>query len=153
MKIVLTCILSQLQNKALFDEILSVHEQKVRCASVHLFSGVHSVFLLDIWLRKYSELIYFIFFLTLKGSVPNSMRISGARILHCYRYDSWKIFGSQVHHTLSSFNTLPHPFLGVHYHLRQKISSLQLPNSAVWHTTRYRKFDSEKTSDTQTNRF
>ena len=88
----------RLQNMALFDEILSGHEQKVRCASVHLFSGVHLQCELDIWFRKYSELI-------------------------------WKI-----NHALSPFNTLPHPFLGVHYHLRQKISSVQLPNSAVWVT-------------------
>ena len=63
----------------LFDEISSVHEQKVRCASVHLFSGVYLQCMLDFWLRKCNEFIYFMLFLTLEeGSVPNSMHVSGA---------------------------------------------------------------------------
>ena len=77
---------------AFLDEVSSVHEQKVRCATVHLFSGVHLQCLLDIWFTKYCELIYCVLFLTLKGSIPNSMHIIGARILNYYRYDSWKIF-------------------------------------------------------------
>ena len=41
---------------AFYDEISSVHEQKVKCASVHLFSGVHLQCMLDSWLRKYNEI-------------------------------------------------------------------------------------------------
>ena len=61
---------------ALFDEILSVHEQRVSCAIVDSFSGVHLQCLVDFWLRKYNEFIYFLLFLTLKGFVPNSMHDS-----------------------------------------------------------------------------
>ena len=63
---------------AFYDEISNVHEQKVRCASVHLFSGVHLQCLLDFQLVKYSEFIYVLLFLTLKSFVPNSMHVSGA---------------------------------------------------------------------------
>ena len=62
---------------AFFDEISSVPEQKVRCACVNLFSGVHLKCILDFWLRKYNEFVYFLLFLTLEGSVPNSMHVSG----------------------------------------------------------------------------
>ena len=33
---------------------------------------------------------------------------------------------------MSPFNTLPHPLLGVQYHLRQKFWSVQLPDSTEW---------------------
>ena len=68
----------QLQNMAFFDEISSVHEQKVWCASVHLISGVHLQCLLDVWLWKYNQFTYFLLFLTLKDSIPNNMDVSGA---------------------------------------------------------------------------
>ena len=67
-----------LQSMAFFDKILSVHEQKVRCVSMHLISGVLLQCLLDLWLRKYNQLIYFLFFLALKGVVWNSMHVSGS---------------------------------------------------------------------------
>ena len=55
-----------------------MHEDKVRCASVHLFLGVHSKCLHDISHRKHNEFVYFLLFLSLKGPVPNKMHVSGA---------------------------------------------------------------------------
>ena len=79
---------------AFFNEILSVQEQKVRYASVHLFSGVQLQCLLEFWYRKYNEFIHFPLFLTLKGSVPKGIHESVQILLHYYHYDSWKILKS-----------------------------------------------------------
>ena len=96
---------------------------------VHLFSRVNLQCMLDFWLRKYNEFIYFPLFFTLKGSVPNIMDISRAIFLHYY-WENIQI--SQKNHALSTFHIPPNTFLGVHYHLRQKFLSVQLPNSVVW---------------------
>ena len=69
---------TRLQNMAFFEEISSVHEPKIRCASVRLFSAMHLRCLLGVWLIKYSKFRYFLLFLTLKGPVLNSMHISRA---------------------------------------------------------------------------
>ena len=67
----------QLQNMTFSDEISSLHEPEIKCASVHLFSGVHLQCLLGFWLIKY-EFVYFLLFLILKGSVPKRMLVSRA---------------------------------------------------------------------------
>ena len=55
-----------------------MYKQKVRCAGVHLISGVHLQCLLDLWFRKYSQFIECLLFLTMKGSVPNDMHVGRA---------------------------------------------------------------------------
>ena len=44
--------------------------------STYLISGVHLQCLLDLWLRKYNQFIYFLLFLTLTGSVPNRINVT-----------------------------------------------------------------------------
>ena len=82
------CFLVQLQNMAFLDEISSVHEQKIMCASVHLISGVHLQYPLDLWLIYYGQFIYFLLILTMKDSAPNGMHVSRAILLHYCLYVS-----------------------------------------------------------------
>ena len=70
---------------AFFDKIFSLHKHKVRCASVHLISGVHWQCLLNFWLRKYSQFIYCLLFFTMKGSVQNSKHISRATFTSLFK--------------------------------------------------------------------
>ena len=114
------CTFSRLQNMAFLDETSSMHEQQVRCASVHLISGVQLQCLLDFWLRKYNQCIYF-------SIVPHRDRFYTYQaacscqqfLCHYYHCDSWKILNPMKH-------ALPQPFLGVHYHLQLECAVAKL---------------------------
>ena len=60
-------------------------------------------------------------------------RTSGQFLLHCYHYNSWKIFAKKYYlkNYTTAFNTLPRPFPGVQYHLRKKTLTVDVPSSAI----------------------
>ena len=72
-----------LQGMAFFDEISSVHEEELMCASVHLVSGVLFKCTLNFLAYNVNQFSYFLLSFHLENSVLSNM-YTRASLLHYY---------------------------------------------------------------------